>query len=114
MDAEPQPLELIYAPVALREIDEIWDWNLENNGYEQAQAYVAFLRDRISSLVTEHQSHVALIGRPDLRFMVMKWSAGGHSHIAVYKVNLDRGTVTIAHVFHTRQNWKQALKKEKR
>ncbi len=39
----------------------------------------------------------------------MKWSPNGHGHVAVYRFNETKSEITIAHVFHTRQNWRSTL-----
>lgn len=114
MDAKSPALAVIYSPTALDELDEIWDWNLEHNGFNQAQAYRQFLLENINSLAVQHNSGRTVATRSDLRFILMKWSTSGYGHVAVYQVDAGAATVTIAHVFHTSQNWRQKLKQETR
>jgi plasmid stabilization system protein ParE len=113
MDAKPATLKVIYTPRALRELDENWDWNVEHNGFDQARAYRKFLTGHIDALSANHNEGRTVTPRRDLRFISMTWPKATHSHIAVYQVDLDAATVTVAHVFHSRQNWEQKVKKEK-
>jgi len=112
--AEPAPLSVIYSPAALNELEENWDWNVEHNGIDQARAYRRFLTDEINALSVKYDDGRRVSTRPDLRFVTMFWSTGGHGHVAVYKVDHGTGTVIVAHVFHTRQNWEEKMKREKR
>ena len=114
MGRKPQALRVIFSPTALKELNEIWEWNLDKNGFNQAKAYLAFLRGHFDALRTEYPHGRTVSTRPDLQFVTMRWSQGGHGHIAVYQIDSASGVLTIAHVFHTRQNWEQTLKRERR
>jgi plasmid stabilization system protein ParE len=111
MDAKPQPLRIVYAPSALAELDEIWNWNLERNGFNQAQAYLTFLRSEVDALGTDYERGREVSTRPELRYVTLRWSGRGHGHVVVYQIDLPRNRVIVAHVFHTRQNWEQHLKR---
>ena len=114
MDAKPPTLRVIYAPTALYELDEIWNWNLDANGIGQAKAYVTFLRGHMDALSVDYAGGKTVSVRPDLQFITMRWRKGGHGHIAVYQIDLREQTLTIAHVFHTRKNWEHILTEERR
>ncbi len=47
---EAKPLSAIYAAAALRELDEIWDWNEKTYGRERAVRYFDFLDEQVTAL----------------------------------------------------------------
>lgn len=110
--AKTQQLAIVFSRVALRELNEIWDWNVERNGQQQASAYIDFLRQHISALAKGYERGRAVSTRPDLRFISIQWPKAKHKHIAVYHIDLQAQQVIIAHVFHSRQNWEQTLEEE--
>lgn len=110
MESGKRPLSIIYSPSALAELEDIWVWNAERYGREQADKYVQFLFESIEKL-----SSMPLLGSPlskrrDVRWLLMKWKAKGYGHVAVYVVDEESSVVTIAHIFHTSQQWRRAVK----
>ena len=43
-------LPVIYAAAALKELDEIWDWNEKTYSRDHAAKYISFLEQHIDSL----------------------------------------------------------------
>jgi plasmid stabilization system protein ParE len=109
MDEDQLQISIVYSLTAVDELDEIWDWNVKNSGFDQAVAYRKFLLSEIESLQQDPKRGVPLEADPNLRFLLIKWSANGHGHVAVYRFAEVSSTITIAHIFHTRQNWRTKL-----
>lgn len=68
---------------ATRQLNEIYEYNLEKRGETIADRYIAFLRTKIASLAVDHGAGKAIESRPDLRYLLMIKRAGGDGHIAV-------------------------------
>ena len=111
MESAPR-LTVVYSPVALAELEEIWEWNIERQGARQAREYRQFLLAEINELGASFDLGRLVTSRPDLRFVTLRWRIGGPGHVVVYRVGEEAGVVTIAHIFHTRQDWKSRLANE--
>ncbi len=109
MGGNPKPLTVIYSPTALRDLDEIWEWNSHQYGPNRANGYIRFLTDQISKISENSDLGRPVNTRPDLRFLTMKIRPRGHGHVAVFRVDNSLETVVIAHIFHTRQNWEDSI-----
>lgn len=111
MDSEKRPtLTVVYAAKALKELDEIWDWNDERHGSDHADQYVEFLERQIDALSSDHRLGKQVGFRPELSYILIRRKSKGHGHIAVYGV--DEMRVNVLHVFHTAQDWQSKLKEE--
>lgn len=53
MRRRPRRLPVIYGDKALREIDEVADWNETTYGHAHAIEYILFLRRRINALAED-------------------------------------------------------------
>lgn len=107
MASEKHPLTVTYSRAALRELQEIWQWNADHYSPAHADAYLSFLQHRIDRLSREHDR-----GRPvgagfDYRYITILRRPKSHGHIAVY--NVDSETVQILHLFHTAQDWRNKI-----
>ena len=100
-------LKVVYSTQALRQLDEIADWNEQQYGSEHAAQYIEFLERHIDALANKYELGLKLGSRPDLRYIQIRRRSKGHGHVAVYKINGDR--VDVLHVFHTAQNWRAKL-----
>jgi plasmid stabilization system protein ParE len=103
-------LTVIYADDALREIDEIADWNEKTYGRALSSEYVQFLRRHIEALAKEFEKGKPVSTRADLRHIRIQKRSKAYGHVAVYI--FDDQVVTVVHVFHTSQDWENKLAKE--
>jgi plasmid stabilization system protein ParE len=102
-----QALPVVYSPLALQELDVIWDWNEKNFSRNRAARYVDFLQRHIDALCENHHGGRLIESRPELRYIQIKHRKRGHGHIAVYRVS--RNVVNVLHIFHTAQDWQAML-----
>jgi len=108
MDTEKRPtLTVVYAAKALKELDEIWDWNDKHYGSDHADQYIEFLERHINALGTDRRRGKQLGFRPELSYILIRRKSKGHGHIAVYSV--DEKQVNVFHVFHSAQDWQNKL-----
>ena len=108
---KPDPiLPVIYADIALKEIDEIADWNEKTYGRDHARRYCTFLEGRIDDLGSSYAKGRIVGVRPDLRYIIIRRRNHGHGHVAVY--SFDHKSVNVLHVFHTAQNWEPRVSRE--
>ena len=107
MASEKRPLTVTYSRAALRELQEIWQWNADHYSPDHADAYVSFLQNRIDALSREYYRGLPVAGRPGYRYMTILRRPKSHGHIAVY--NVDPETIHILHVFHTSQDWRNKI-----
>jgi len=107
---DPERLTVVYARSALKQLDEIWDWNRQRYGAGHADQYLEFLRRHIDALDSEHRRGKQVSSRPELSYILIRRKSRGHGHIAVYQV--DVGQVNVLHVFHSAQNWQARLADE--
>ncbi len=107
MAERPPRLTVLLSPQAVNELDEIWQWNAERYSPSHADAYLAFLKSRIYALVHHPLRGRTLSLRPDLRYVLLRRSSGGHGHVVVYRV--DETAVQILHIFHTSEDWPRKL-----
>jgi len=98
---------VVYAPTALEELDDIWDWNERTHSREHAVGYIEFLTKNIDGLKRRYAQGNPVGARPDLRYILIRRKARGHGHVAVYRFN--DATVDVLHVFHTAQDWQTKL-----
>jgi plasmid stabilization system protein ParE len=104
---EAKPLSAIYAAAALRELDEIWDWNEKTYGRERAVRYFDFLDEQVTALGADPLKGRPVPGQPDLRYLPIKRRSRGHGHLAVYRIGEQ--AIHILHIFHTAQDWRSRL-----
>lgn len=100
-------LKVIYTASALRELDEIWDWNRGHYSEEHAEQYVKFLEDHIESLSTDRSRERQVISRPNVNYILMQRKSKRHGHVAVYRI--FGGQIEILHVFHSAQDWQAKI-----
>ncbi len=103
-------LPVVYAPLALQDLDVVWDWNEKTYGPDHAARYVDFLERHIDALGENHPRGRVVESRPELRYMRISRRKRGHGHIVVYRVDAD--AVNVLYVFHTAQDWQAKLAEE--
>jgi len=108
MESAPR-LTVAYSPVALAELEEIWEWNIERQCARQAREYRRFLLAEINELGASFDLGRLVTSRPYLRFVTIRWRTGGHGQVVVYRVGKEAAVVTIAYIFHTRKDWNSHL-----
>ena len=110
MSAERRPaLPVVYAPLAVQDLEVVWDWNEKSYGREHAARYVEFLERHSDALSENHARGRVVESRPELRYILIRQRTRGHGHIAVYRVDAD--AVNVLHVFHTAQDWQAKFRK---
>lgn len=109
--AQPEHLNVKLSTEALSDLDEITAWNIEQNGFDQAVRYRTFLLNSISQLPESYSACRQVKNRPDLRFTVLRWSSRGHGHIVVFVVDESSGTIRVAKLYHTSQNWEKLVRR---
>jgi len=108
MDTVKRPtLTVVYAAKALKELDEIWDWNRRHYSSDHADQYIEFLQRHIDALCTDHRHGKQVGSRPDLSYILIRRKSKGHGHLAVYSA--DETQVNVLHVFHSAQDWQNKL-----
>ena len=111
MDPEKRrTLTVVYAIKALRQLDEIWDWNEQTYGPEHADKYIEFLERHIDALNSEFERGKHVGAMPELRYVLIRRKSRGHGHLAVYKIKEEM--VHVLHVFHSAQDWENKLAAE--
>ena len=100
-------LPVVYAPLALQDLDVVWERNEKTYGPEHAARYVEFLQRHIDALGEYHSRGDVVESRPELRYIRISRRKRGHGHVAVYRVDAD--AVNILYIFHTAQDWQAKL-----
>lgn len=103
-------LPVIYAPRALKQLDEIWDWNEQIYSRSHAARYIDFLERRIDAIGEIYQQGWPVESHPGLYYLVIRRKAKRHGHIAVYR--FDDKLVEVLYLFHTAQDWQSQLASE--
>ncbi|MBW7921588.1 MAG: type II toxin-antitoxin system RelE/ParE family toxin [Rubellimicrobium sp.] len=88
---------LVYSPEAQKDIDGIWDYSAANWGADQADRYVAGIRDACHALASGHRQ-----GRP-VRVggrHYLKHAAGSH----VIWFRSGPGGIVVVRILHGRQD----------
>src|SRR5947199_10399646 len=86
--AQSKPkLTVQVAPDAAAELAEIWRWNAENYSPDQADRYVAFLKQVIFGLDRLYWHGTTIDDCPGLRYVLIRRKRKRHGHIAVYRVS---------------------------
>ena len=94
---------VVLSPTVVDELHDIWRWNAERYTPAHADAYLAFLKQRILGLDRNCQRGQVVSHRLDLRYMLLRRRSRGHGHVAVY--SFDDREVRVLHIFHTAQDW---------
>ena len=102
-------MNVVYTPVALNELDEVWDWNARRHDANHATEYIRFLKDGIANLSREPTSGSVVEADADLRYINLKRRSKADGHVVVYRVDDAAQTVRVLHVFHTKQDWQSRL-----
>jgi plasmid stabilization system protein ParE len=110
MAEEPAPgLSLRYSDRARRSLNQIW-WDTASRWSEaQADRYVAFLRAKISTLLTFPTLGSPVDGRPGYRSLTLRKSSGGDGHVVLYAIQPAEGVLEFLELFHTKQNWPEQI-----
>lgn len=102
-------MNVVYTPVALDELDEVWDWNAQRHDANHATEYVRFLRDGIDSLSRDYGDGKVVEANVDLRYTTLRRRSKADGHVVVYRVDATAQTVRVLHVFHTKQDWRSRI-----
>jgi plasmid stabilization system protein ParE len=62
-------LPVVYAPLALQDLDEVWDWNEKTYGPDHAMRYVDFLERHIDALGENHSRGRGVESHPELCYI---------------------------------------------
>jgi plasmid stabilization system protein ParE len=108
MGAEKRPtLTVVYSLGALRQLDQIHNWNEQRYSAGHADRYIAFLERHIEALSEKYANGRPIRTRPDLRYILIRRKSRGHGHVAVYRVVSNR--IDVLYVFHSAQDWETKL-----
>jgi plasmid stabilization system protein ParE len=111
MDTEKSSgLNVVYSAKALKQLDEIWDWNEERYNASHADQYVEFLERHINALSVDDRQGKRVGNRHDLSYVLIRRKSKGHGHIAVFTV--DKTQVNVLYIFHSAQDWRKTLADE--
>jgi len=67
MDTEKRrTLTVIYATKAIKQLDEIWDWNERHYSLDHAKRYIQYLEQHIDTLSDAYEQGKLISSRPDL------------------------------------------------
>ena len=110
MARESRNLTVSLSQPALRALDEIWDWNVQNYGLAHADKYIAFLLTETNKLSTRFFAGRAVPTVPRLSYIVIRRRRRGHGHLAVYELIGDG--ITVLNFYHTAQDWQAKLSEE--
>jgi plasmid stabilization system protein ParE len=105
-------LSVIYADDALKEIDEIADWNEKTYNRAHAREYIRFEERHIDALARDFAKGRPVSTRPELRYIRIQKTSKAYGHVAVYI--FDNQTATVVHVLHTSQDWENRLAEEQK
>ena len=111
MEAEQPGLRIFYARAALRELNEVWEWNAERYGPDHAEEYVAFLRQGIGQLALDPLEGREVEGFPELRRVTLARQPRGDGHVVIYEAGEER--LDVLHIYHTKQDIRGRLTKER-
>ena len=109
-DEHRSALPVVYAPLAIQDLDVVWDWNERTYDPDHAARYVDLLERHIDALGENHSRGRFVESRPELRYIQISQRKRGHGHIVVYRV--DDEAVCVLHIFHTAQDWQTKLAEE--
>jgi plasmid stabilization system protein ParE len=107
MASPERTLTVVLSPTAIDELHGVWLRNAEHYSPLHADTYVRYLKGRIYDLSWLYMQGKTVIGRPNLRYIIIRRKAKGHGHLAVYRV--DDQEVNVLHVFHSAQDWQAKL-----
>jgi plasmid stabilization system protein ParE len=110
MASKKSRLKVTRSPIAINELDSIWQWNAKQYDVTHADKYLAFLTDHIEALADNYARGKIVRSRPELRYLLIRRRPSGHGHIAVYSFDADE--VYILHVFHSAQDWQGRVARE--
>lgn len=88
--------DLVFAPAAIADIEQIWDYSAEHWGADQADRYTDEIRDACMTLATGHR-HCRLV--PE-RAGYLKYATG--SHMIYFREASDR--LDVIRVLHQAQD----------
>jgi|ERR1700722_2100969 len=107
MASEQVNLTVVRSPIAIDELDQIWRWNADRYGESHATEYLHFLNRAVENLSANHGKGKPVPSRLGVRYILVRRRRRGHGHVVVYRVG--EKAVTVAHVFHTAQDWQKKV-----
>lgn len=87
----------VLSPAAQADVDGIWDYTAENWGVDQAESYIADIRDTCQELATGSRSSYPV----DIRDGYRKALVG--KHVLFFKAE-DTGRITIMRILHQKMD----------
>jgi plasmid stabilization system protein ParE len=105
-----EALKVVYSARAIRQLNEIWNWNFERYGEAHADGYIEFLQTCIDALAKYPTRGKLIESRPGVRYYVMSRKAKGHAHIAIYSA--AEKSLNVSHIFHSAQNWQRKIESD--
>lgn len=113
MAEKPPRLNVTITPRALRDLDEIWEWNAEHYDIDHADAYTSFLLEEASKLGVNYPLAKSVLTAPEFFYSTLPKSRRkqSHHHLAVFQV--EEGTVEVLRFYHSRQDWQKRFAEER-
>ena len=94
---------LEFTPRARRDIEEIWEYSVEQFGLDKAEAYPRDIRRATSTVAEDPRRGLAC---DEIRSGYRKFSVG--SHILFFRASANR--VVIVRILHARMNFDRHLR----
>lgn len=108
--AEEQPEFVIeYTSRALADLREIWHWNSTMYSVQHADEYAEWLSFKIDELRFGPSITVPNQVESNYRVLLMVKHQKTDGHLAIVRFDNDQ-IATIVRVFHTKQDWQNAIK----
>ena len=98
-------MTVVVSPEAVDDLDAIWRGNVGRYSVAHADDYLAFLPTEIAPLVTAHPRALTVPGSPSHSYALMRRTARGHGHVAVFQ--MDRTVINVLRVYHKAQDWQR-------
>jgi len=102
-------LSVVVTPGVSKELNKIWRYNAEHRSEGQADEWDRFLKGKIRSLATSYERGKRVEEFPGLLYLFAQKRAGTDGHIVVFQTDQLTKTVTVLHVFHSKQDWRNEL-----
>ncbi len=88
----------VFSPAARADLDEIWDYSVEQWGAERAEAYILQIRDACEALASGRKKGRAI---DDIRPGYLKLAAG--SHFLFFRIG-NGGIIDVVRILHQRMD----------
>ena len=101
-------MNLIIAPRAKIDLNEIWQWNAVNYSAEHGDFYLELLWENIFDLPNNYLRGTVVPNRPYTRTLLIQQKPRRHGHFIIYDI-VEQESISVLRIVHSARDWQKLI-----